>query len=71
MAVIAMVAKRQNLPRMDARPSGREALRVLGTGLPALVMPPLIVGGILRGWFTPTEAAVAASIYALFLGTVV
>ena len=71
MAVIALVAKRQNLPRMAARPSGREALRVLGAGLPALVMPPLIVGGILRGWFTPTEAAVAASIYALFLGAVV
>jgi len=33
-------------------------------------MPPLIVGGILSGWFTPTEAAVAASIYAMFLGLV-
>jgi len=40
MGVIAFVAKRQNLPRMADRPSGREALRVLGAGLPALVMPP-------------------------------
>jgi tripartite ATP-independent transporter DctM subunit len=70
MAVIAFVAKRQNLPRMAGRPSGREALRVLGGALPALVMPPMIVGGILSGWFTPTEAAVVASIYALFLGLV-
>ena len=57
VAVIALVAKRQNLPRTADRPSGREVLRVLGAGLPALVMPPLLVGGILRGWFTPTEAA--------------
>jgi tripartite ATP-independent transporter DctM subunit len=70
MAVIAFVAKRHNLPRMSGRPSGREALRVLGGALPALIMPPLIVGGILNGWFTPTEAAVAASLYAMFLGLV-
>ena len=70
MAVIALEAKRRKLPRMAGRPSGREALRVLGGALPALVMPPFIVGGILSGWFTPTEAAVAASIYAMFLGLV-
>ena len=70
MAIIALVAKRRNLPRMADRPSGREALRVLAGALPALVMPPLIVGGILSGWFTPTEAAVVASIYAMFLGLV-
>jgi len=68
MAVIALVAKRQNLPRMTERPSGREALRVLLGALPALVMPIFIVGGILGGVFTPTEAAVAASIYAMLLG---
>ncbi|MFB3816617.1 MAG: TRAP transporter large permease [Candidatus Methylomirabilales bacterium] len=70
MAVIAAVARRENLPRMRERPAGREALRVLGGAAPALFMPLFIVGGILTGWFTPTEAAVAASIYALFLGLV-
>ncbi len=34
----------------------------------ALLTPVLIIGGILGGIFTPTEAAVAASIYSLFLG---
>ena len=34
----------------------------------ALCMPVLIIGGILGGIFTPTEAAVVASIYALLLG---
>jgi tripartite ATP-independent transporter DctM subunit len=70
MAVIAVVARRQNLPLMLERPAGREALRVLGGAAPALFMPIFIVGGILTGWFTPTEAAVAASIYAILLGMV-
>jgi len=34
----------------------------------ALMTPVLIIGGILGGVFTPTEAAVAASIYSLLLG---
>ena len=34
----------------------------------ALMTPVLIIGGILGGIFTPTEAAVAASVYSLFLG---
>ncbi len=36
-----------------------------------LLMPIIIVGGIVSGAFTPTEAAVCASFYALFLGVVV
>ena len=33
-----------------------------------LLTPVIIIGGILTGLFTPTEAAVVASLYALFLG---
>ena len=36
-----------------------------GHGVLALVMPGIIVGGILFGIFTPTEAAVVAVVYAL------
>lgn len=36
-----------------------------------LIMPILIVGGLLLGVFTPTEAAVVAVVYALTLGTFV
>jgi tripartite ATP-independent transporter DctM subunit len=38
--------------------------------LPALMTPALIIGGILFGIFTPTEAAVAACAWALALGFV-
>lgn len=37
----------------------------------ALIMPIIIIGGIYRGVFTPTEASVVAVFYALFVGTVV
>lgn len=37
----------------------------------ALMMPLIVLGGILGGIFTPTEAAVVAVVYALFLGFVV
>ena len=36
----------------------------------ALMAPVLLVGGMTMGWFTPTEAAVAAVLWALFLGLV-
>jgi C4-dicarboxylate transporter DctM subunit len=44
--------------------SGREAL-------PALLMPIIVVGGILGGVFTPTEAAAVAVFYSLLLGRAV
>src|SRR5699024_8943020 len=43
---------------------GRTFLR----SIPALITPIIIVGGILTGMFTPTEAAIVATIYALVLG---
>ena len=51
------------------------SLRVLGhafsRAMLSLMTPVIIVGGIITGAFTPTEAAVAAVFYALFLGVVV
>jgi tripartite ATP-independent transporter DctM subunit len=37
--------------------------------LPALMTPAIIIGGMTFGWFTPTEAAIAACAWALILGT--
>ncbi|MEZ5831441.1 MAG: TRAP transporter large permease [Dongiaceae bacterium] len=36
--------------------------------LPALLTPAIIIGGMTFGWFTPTEAAIAACAWALLLG---
>ena len=37
----------------------------------ALVLPVIVVVGLKFGVFTPTEAAVVAAVYALFVSTVV
>ena len=36
--------------------------------LPALLTPAIIMGGMTFGWFTPTEAAIAACAWAMILG---
>ncbi|TIX98147.1 MAG: TRAP transporter large permease, partial [Mesorhizobium sp.] len=36
----------------------------------ALMTPIILIGGMTMGWFTPTEAAMAAVIWSLFLGLV-
>ena len=42
--------------------------RTFIAALPALMTPIIIVGGMTFGWFTPTEAAIAACTWALLLG---
>jgi C4-dicarboxylate transporter, DctM subunit len=54
----------QDLPRPPFWKSFREAIW-------GLMAPVLILGGMRAGWFTPTEAAVAAVVYGLFVGFVV
>lgn len=53
-----------------ARASADQVLRASGRALPALVMPAIIIGGILSGAFTPTEAGAIAALYALVFGLV-
>jgi tripartite ATP-independent transporter DctM subunit len=48
-----------------------ERMRLLGKGGWALMLPVIIIGGLKFGIFTPTEAAVVAAMYALFVGAVV
>ena len=70
VALIYVQARRENLPR-EPRPSFREVVRASGRGVLPLFAPVIILGGILGGIVTPTEAAVLAVIYALILGLVV
>ncbi|MGE0152064.1 MAG: TRAP transporter large permease [Reyranellaceae bacterium] len=70
MVVVAVIARRRNYPR-EPRARFVDALRGLADGLLAIVTPGIIMGGILAGFFTPTEASVVACVYALFLGMVV
>jgi tripartite ATP-independent transporter DctM subunit len=55
----------------SARASRAEVLRSLKDATFALVMPLIVVFGLKFGVFTPTEAAVVAAVYALFVSTVI
>jgi tripartite ATP-independent transporter DctM subunit len=67
MAANYLIAKKRGYPR-EASPSSRELVKATASALPALSLPFIIVGGIVLGAFTPTEAAVVAVVYALVLG---
>ena len=71
MAVIAFQAKRKNLPGGTGRPSIRIVLTALREGFLAALLPVFILGSILGGFATPTEAAAIAVAYALFVGGVI
>lgn len=49
-------------------PGLREAAAATGSALPILAIPAIILGGILSGIFTPTEAGVIAVVYSAALG---
>ncbi|MFN3661793.1 TRAP transporter large permease subunit [Yoonia sp.] len=53
------------------RRSGKERMKAGGAAIWALFMPVIILSGIRFGLFTPTEAAVVAAVYALFVGGVI
>ncbi len=48
--------------------SFRELIRSLVDCIPALLTPVIILGSIFTGFVTPTEAAVVAVVYAIFVG---
>ena len=65
------LARRHGMGQLEAslpRPPFWKSLREAAWGLAA---PVLILGGRRMGWFTPTEAAVVAVFYGLFVGMVV
>ena len=65
MAVpVFVIARKRNYPK-EPPPTLPEFMAVLRNALPALMIPVIIMGGILFGWFTPTEAAAVAVVYAL------
>jgi tripartite ATP-independent transporter DctM subunit len=69
MVGVYFIARRRNYP-VEKRPTVRELAWAFLRALPALATPLFIIGGIVSGLFTPTEAAAAAAVYALVLGLV-
>ena len=70
MVIVTVRALREGRLR-EKRATGAEILTALRQGIGALLAPVVVLGGIYGGVFTPTEAAVVACLYALFVGMVV
>ena len=71
MIVVFLMRNRHNLPDDRQYIQAKEIPAVLKDSVLALMMPLIILGGILTGVFTATEAAAVAAFYALIVGTLV
>jgi tripartite ATP-independent transporter DctM subunit len=70
MITVAWLAYRHNHPRSECWPTVKELWSTFVPALPALITPLLLVGGMLEGLFTPTEAASITVAYILFITVV-
>ncbi|MBE0529352.1 MAG: TRAP transporter large permease [Rhodospirillales bacterium] len=69
MITVYIYAKIYGYP-IYQRSSLREAATAIVRAIPPMMTPLIIVGGIVGGFFTPTEASAIAVIYSLLLGVV-
>ena len=66
MIVAALFAAKAGYP-VGARVPFKEAIRCFFRAVPSLMPLVIVIGGILAGWFTATEASAIAVLYALLL----
>jgi TRAP-type transport system large permease protein len=59
---------RKDTSELPPRKSAKEIWKAIQQASFALMLPVIIIGGLRGGVFTPTEAAVVAAFYALFVG---
>ena len=68
MTVTSYLGKKRNFPKNERRATLKESSIAFKDAFIPLMTPVIILGGIVSGVFTPTEAAGSAVIYALFVG---
>lgn len=70
MLTVYVYAKIYNYP-IYSRSTFKEAIIAIFQATLPMMTPAIIVGGIVAGFFTPTEASAIAVMYSLFLGVVI
>ena len=66
MLIVSVIGRKRNFPKYK-RAGFHKVWGLFRQSFPALLTPVIIVGGITTGWYTPTEAAAFASVYALLI----
>jgi C4-dicarboxylate transporter DctM subunit len=69
--VAYLVSRKRGYRGLERRGSPREILIAFKDSIWAILAPVIILGGIYAGIFTPTEAAVVAVFYSLFVAVVI
>jgi C4-dicarboxylate transporter DctM subunit len=64
MITCIIISSRRNYPKREQKMTVALYLATLRDGVLAILMPVIILGGILSGIFTPTEAAAVSVVYA-------
>lgn len=67
MIANAVISKRRNYPRSERWPTFKEMGIAVLQGMVPMMMPLIILGGIMGGIFTATEASAVAVVYALVI----
>jgi tripartite ATP-independent transporter DctM subunit len=67
MVGISLIATRKGLLKTEFA-GVRAIFQSFGKALPGLMAPIILIGGMLLGFFTPTEAATVAAVYAIIIG---
>jgi tripartite ATP-independent transporter DctM subunit len=67
MVGVYVISKKRKYPSYP-RATFRQLLIATRDAFPVLLTPVIIIGGIYTGYFTPTEAAMIAVVYAVILG---
>jgi len=71
MLQVGFFARKYNYPRgVERKFKAKEMLAITKRGLPSMLMPVIMMGGMLSGWFSPTEVAAIAVFYAIILSMV-
>lgn len=68
MVVVGIMAKTNDFPAAGEKATWKERGQAFIDAILPLMTPVIILGGILGGLFTPTEASAVAAVYALVIG---
>jgi len=67
MGVVKLYGVKHDLPRREEKIGVKEGIKIIYDAVLAILLPVIILGGILLGVVSPTEAAVIATFYAAFI----
>lgn len=70
MIIAYFIAKKNNYP-VEGKVSFNEAIKIILDAIPSLLLIVIVIGGIIIGIFTATEASAISVVYTLFLSVVV